>query len=80
MQKDKTEVMPPAQAEGIEPAQPSGEASVPTLTLRASDPFEFRALIKITQNVQALRCPPERLGEMARIERAFEFWEEAHRK
>ena len=80
MAKNQTEVVPPTQAEATEPARPAAEVSVPTFTLRASDPFELRALIMIVHNVQTLRCPPERLKEMHRITRAFEFWEEAHRK
>lgn len=72
--------VPPAQAKPAEPARPAREMSVPTFTLRASDPFELRALINIAHNVQALRCPPERVREMERITRGFELWEEAHRK
>jgi len=71
---------PPAQVETIEPARSATEAGVPVFTLRASNPFHIRAMIKITQNAQALGCPREELGNLDNTMRAFEFWEEAHRK
>ena len=81
MRKSQTEIAAPVQSEPTEPAQQgTTEPNAPSFTLRASDPFEARAFMRIWNSARVLGCPSERLEELQETMRAFASWKVAYRQ